>query len=123
MSRGPKSLATMRFWLTQIEAGLSYMTDSNHGWKIARWLDGRAVNLTHGDELRLNRNLSCMNRSTGVEETKILKARFVKMLLHAPSHYILMENGLGKTVVTHAGIRDRYIGKTSPYPIFVVMVK
>ena len=113
MSRGPKSLATMRFWLTQIEAGLSYMTDSNHGWKIARWLEGHAVNLTHGDEL-VEQEFKLYEQEHGVEETKNVKARFVKMLLNAPSHYILVENGLGKTIVTHAGIRDHYIGKTSP---------
>ncbi|MFC5540348.1 hypothetical protein ACFPOH_00875 [Ureibacillus suwonensis] len=48
MSRGPKSIETMVFFLKHRH--LMYMIDSNHGWKIARWLDGRKVQLKHGDE-------------------------------------------------------------------------
>ncbi|MCT6923782.1 polynucleotide kinase-phosphatase [Metasolibacillus sp.] len=112
MSRGPKSLATMQFWLKQIEAGLSFMTDSNHGWKIARWLEGRAVQLSHGDEL-VEQEIQQFEIIHGIEETKALKERLAKMLLRAPSHYLIKENGIGKAVITHAGIRDRYIGKNS----------
>ena len=36
MSRGPKSFATLQFFYEHVEAGLAYMIDSNHGWKIAR---------------------------------------------------------------------------------------
>ncbi|WP_332645527.1 polynucleotide kinase-phosphatase [Lysinibacillus sp. 54212] len=112
MSRGPKSLETMEFWLKQIEAGLSFMTDSNHGWKIGRWLEGRSVQLAHGDEL-VQQEFLQYEQMHGAETTNDLKLRLSKMLYNAPSHYILMENGIGKVVVTHAGIRDRYIGKTS----------
>ncbi|WP_042477288.1 AAA family ATPase [Bacillus ndiopicus] len=113
MSRGPKSLATMQFWLKQIEAGLSFMTDSNHGWKIARWLEGRDVQLSHGDEL-VEQEMQQFETTHGIDELTTLKERLAKMLLNAPSHYIITENGIGKAVVTHAGIRDRYIGKNSP---------
>ncbi|WP_107840840.1 polynucleotide kinase-phosphatase [Metasolibacillus meyeri] len=112
MSRGPKSLATMQFWLKQIEAGLGYMTDSNHGWKIARWLEGKNVQLAHGDEL-VEQEMQQFEIEYGVEKTTALKQHLAQMLLQAPSHYIITENGIGKAVVTHAGIRDRYIGKNS----------
>lgn len=112
MSRGPKSIDTMQFWLNQIEAGLSYMTDSNHGWKIARWLDGKNVSLSHGDEL-VEQEFTEYAKVYGKEAAKSLKERFANMLLKAPSHYILTKNNITKAVVTHAGIKDHYIGKES----------
>ena len=112
MSRGPKSIATMDFFDRHIERGLAYMTDSNHGWKIARWLDGRKVTLHHGDEL-VEAELNAYEEDYGAEKTKALKARLAKCLLAAPSHYLLVNNGISSAVVTHAGIRDRYIGKQS----------
>ncbi|MFJ8458399.1 polynucleotide kinase-phosphatase [Lysinibacillus xylanilyticus] len=112
MSRGPKSIETMAFFERHIERGLAYMTDSNHGWKIARWLDGRKVTLHHGDEL-VEAEFIDYENVYGVEQTKEFKARLAKCLLAAPSHYILMNNGISSAVVTHAGIRDRYIGKQS----------
>lgn len=112
MSRGPKSIETMQFWLNQNEAGLSYMTDSNHGWKIARWLDGKNVSLNHGDEL-VEQEFTEYAKVHGEEAVKTLKEQFASMLLKAPSHYILTKNNIPKAVVTHAGIKDHYIGKES----------
>ena len=112
MSRGPKSIETMLFWLRQIEAGLSYMTDSNHGWKIARWLKGQNVSLQHGDE-KIAEEFEQYEQIYGQEATEVLKDRFADMLLSAPSHYILTKNNVRKVVVTHAGILDHYIGKES----------
>ena len=112
MSRGPKSIETMDFIERHILRGLAYMTDSNHGWKIARWLDGRHVSLQHGDELVEAEFLDYEN-TYGAEQTAALKARLAKCLLSAPSHYVLVNNGLASAVVTHAGIRDHYIGKQS----------
>ncbi len=112
MSRGPKSLETMLFWLRQIEAGESFMIDSNHGWKIARWLQGQKVTLQHGDEL-VAQEFEQYEKEYGMEEAEALKKRFADMLLAAPSHYILARNNIRKAVVAHAGILDRYIGKES----------
>lgn len=112
MSRGPKSIATMQFWLKQTEANLSFMTDSNHGWKIARWLRGQQVTLNHGDEL-VEQEFIAYEQSHSAEETTDLKKRFAHMLLNAPSHYILTQNDRTKAIVTHAGIKDHYISKQS----------
>lgn len=112
MSRGPKSIETMQFWLKQIDAGLSYMTDSNHGWKIARWLGGKNVELHHGDEY-VEQEFAEYAKTHGLEAAEELKARLASMLLKAPSHYILTKNNITKAVVTHAGIKDHYIGKQS----------
>lgn len=112
MSRGPKSLATMEFFLRHVNAGFAYMIDSNHGWKIARWLDGRNVNLNHGDEL-VEEEFKYYLEQYGEERTMELKQQLKQLLLKAPSHYILTKNSVPTAVCVHAGIRDEFIGKQS----------
>ena len=40
----------LQFFQKHVAAGHAYMIDSNHGWKIARWLEGKNVKMAHGDE-------------------------------------------------------------------------
>ncbi len=110
MSRGPQSIKCMEFFLKHIRAGIAYMTDSNHGWKIARWLDGRKVQLKHGDEL-VEQEFLEYEKQNGKNKTRELKQQLKHLLMNAPSHYILKENDKEKLVCTHAGIKDEYIGK------------
>lgn len=110
MSRGPKSIICMEFFLKHVQAGLAYMTDSNHGWKIARWLDGRKVQLKHGDEL-VEQEFLQYEKKYGSKKTKELKSKLQQLLMDAPSHYILQVNNEEIIVCTHAGIKDEYIGK------------
>lgn len=110
MSRGPQSIACMEFFLTHVKAGLAFMTDSNHGWKIARWLDGRKVQLKHGDEL-VEQEFLNYEQLNGPKKTKELKRELKQLLMDAPSHYILHENNENKIVCTHAGIKEEYIGR------------
>jgi polynucleotide kinase-phosphatase len=113
MSRGPKSLESMQFFLRHVNNGLAYMIDSNHGWKIARWLDGRKVTLNHGDEF-VKEELKKFQEQYGEERTiEIIKKELKKFLLDAPSHYVLTRNGVPTLVCTHAGIKDEFIGKQS----------
>lgn len=113
MSRGPRSLDSLLFFEAHIKAGLAYMIDSNHGWKIARWLDGRKVTLAHGDELVEEEFLE-YERQHGSLATNRLKERIKNMLLDAPSHYVIRDQGSPMAVAVHAGIRDDYIGNHSP---------
>lgn len=112
MSRGPRSLDAMLFFEAHIHAGLAYMIDSNHGWKIARWLDGRKVTLAHGDE-NVEEEFIEYEKQHGKEETRELKERMKKLLLDAPSHYIIEEQGVPLAVAVHAGIHDSFIGRHS----------
>jgi polynucleotide kinase-phosphatase len=112
MSRGPKSLASMEFFYQHIQAGLAYMIDSNHGWKIARWLDGRKVKMQHGDE-ELVAEFDRFEAENGAEQTNECKDAYRQMLLQAPSHYVIRNNGTDIAVVVHAGIKDKFIGKHS----------
>ncbi|MGE6258149.1 polynucleotide kinase-phosphatase [Heyndrickxia sporothermodurans] len=113
MSRGPHSLETMIFFLNHVKQGLAYMIDSNHGWKIARWLDGRTVTLSHGDE-KVADEFTRFEEENGSEMSVSLKAELKDLLLNAPSHYVFTKNGLPVLVCTHAGIKDEFIGRQSP---------
>lgn len=112
MSRGPESLKTMLFFVRHIEHGLSLMIDSNHGWKIARWLEGRKVSLGHGDE-KVAQELEEYEAQNGPERTADLKAVLKDFLLKSPSHYVITKNGVPTLVCAHAGIKDEFIGKQS----------
>lgn len=113
MSRGPRSLDTMLLFEAHIHAGLAYMIDSNHGWKIARWLDGRPVTLAHGDEM-VEKEFNEYANTHGKDKTRSLKMRMKSMLMNAPSHYVIVENKKHIAVAVHAGIKDHYIGQDSP---------
>lgn len=111
-SRGPESLKCLLFWQQHCFAGLAYMVDSNHGWKIARYLDGRDVTLSHGDE-RVEAELLQLEQEQGSEEAKRVWESLKHFLLNAPSHLVFTRNGVRQVVVAHAGIRDHFIGKQS----------
>lgn len=112
MSRGPASLETMLFFLKHVKNGRALMIDSNHGWKIARWLDGRQVVLSHGDE-RVEEEFLKYEEREGTDKANELKRQLKEFLLEAPSHYVFKKNGVPTLVCAHAGIRDAFIGKQS----------
>ncbi|PSL40943.1 polynucleotide 3'-phosphatase /polynucleotide 5'-hydroxyl-kinase /polynucleotide 2',3'-cyclic phosphate phosphodiesterase [Planomicrobium soli] len=112
MSRGPASLETMRFFQRHINQELAYMVDSNHGWKIARWLDGRNVVLSHGDE-KVEAEFLSFENEAGSEPALQLKGELKEILLQAPSHLVFTANGVPVLVCAHAGIKDEFIGKQS----------
>ncbi|MDN4617360.1 polynucleotide kinase-phosphatase [Paenibacillus sp. PsM32] len=112
MSRGPKSLETMIFWQKHLDADLAWMVDSNHGWKIARYLEGRQVTMNHGDE-QIIEAFQQYEAEHGEEATLSLKEKLKQMLLSTPSHLVFTQQGVQRVVVTHAGIRDDFIGKNS----------
>jgi polynucleotide kinase-phosphatase len=113
MSRGPRSIETLQFFQKHVTAGIAYMIDSNHGWKIARWLDGKNVQLAHGDE-NVKAEFDEYENKFGIEESERLKEQIRDLLLEAKSHYIIQKNGVNVAVAVHAGIKDHYIGKQSP---------
>lgn len=112
MSRGPESLKTMMFFYQHVQKGLALMVDSNHGWKIARWLDGRQVVLSHGDE-KVEEEFRVYEQKVGIEKLQEIKQQLKDFLLNAPSHYVFQKNGVPVVIVTHAGIKDEFIGKQS----------
>lgn len=112
LGRGPKSIECLNLFMSHVEKGLAYMIDSNHGWKIARWLMGRKVELAHGDEF-VALEFEHYEKVNGKVATELFKERVKNFLLAAPSNLVFSNNGVGVIVATHAGIRDNYIGKQS----------
>ncbi|MEH7254261.1 polynucleotide kinase-phosphatase [Neobacillus niacini] len=112
MSRGPRSIETLQFFQKHVAAGLAYMIDSNHGWKIARWLEGKNVKMAHGDE-NVAAEFEEYEKDYGTEAATVLKEQIKELLLEAKSHYIIRKNGINAVVAVHAGIKDHYIGKQS----------
>ncbi|MEK4062718.1 MULTISPECIES: polynucleotide kinase-phosphatase [unclassified Paenibacillus] len=112
MSRGPNSLDALRFWKRHSDAGISRMVDSNHGWKIARYLGGRKVTLSHGDE-KFAAELERYALAEGEAAASKLREELKQFLLSAPSHLVYGRGGIRRVVVAHAGIRDEYIGRQS----------
>ncbi|WP_019123842.1 hypothetical protein [Brevibacillus massiliensis] len=112
-SRGPDSISMLQFFIRHVEAGLAEMVDSNHGWKIARWLDGRRVNLAHGDE-KVEAEFRAYSQQYGAAKADSLREASRRLLFSAPSHLLLKRNGKVQAVAVHAGIRDEYIGKDGP---------
>ncbi|MFY0545143.1 metallophosphoesterase [Brevibacillus sp. H7] len=112
-SRGPQSLVLLQFFIRHLEAGLAEMVDSNHGWKIARWLDGRPVTLAHGDE-KVEEEFRMYEREYGAKKATELKEQSRRLLFSSPSHMRIIWKDKLEVVAVHAGIRDDYIGKDSP---------
>ncbi len=112
-SRGPKSILMLQFFVRHIEAGLAEMVDSNHGWKIARWLDGRPVTLAHGDE-KVEAEFRLYEQEHGIRKAAELKEKSRILLFSSPSHMMIRRSSKVEAVAVHAGIRDDYIGRESP---------
>ncbi|MGC5325840.1 metallophosphoesterase [Brevibacillus sp. SYSU BS000544] len=111
-SRGPFSIKMLQFFISHIQAGLAEMVDSNHGWKIARWLDGRRVTLAHGDE-KVEEEFNRYEKEYGTKRAVELKEKSRVLLLGSPSHMQILRHGKLEAVAVHAGIRDDYIGRDS----------
>jgi polynucleotide kinase-phosphatase len=106
------SIAMMVSMKEHVEANLAYAVDSNHNYKIWRWLEGRNVTLAHGDE-KVEEEFEAFAQEFGEEKTLLLKKELAAFLKSLPSHVIIEDRGFHRAVVTHAGIKDDMIGKFS----------
>lgn len=99
--RGPKNMEVLRLAMKMVNGGTALAVPGNHDVKLARYLFGKNVQLTHG----LDRTVDEIDRESDEfkEETKT----FLDSLV---SHYVL-DNG--RLVVAHAGLKEEYIGRGS----------
>ncbi|WP_314172086.1 polynucleotide kinase-phosphatase [Streptomyces winkii] len=101
VDRGPDSPGVLRLVMGMTEAGNALCVPGNHENKFGRHLKGRKVQLTHG----LAETVAQMEGES--EEFRARVAAFVDSLV---SHYVLDGGGL---VVCHAGLIEKYHGRTS----------
>jgi polynucleotide kinase-phosphatase len=101
VDRGPDSPGVLRLVMGMVAAGTAICVPGNHEQKLARKLNGRNVQLTHG----LPETLAQLESESAefVGEVKT----FIEGLV---SHYVL--DG-GKLVVAHAGLKESYQGRAS----------
>lgn len=106
------SIAMAVMMMKQVKAGEAYAVDSNHNYKLWRYLEGRNVQMTNGDELVVE-EFEKFKEEYGEEKTAELKQELHKFLKWLPSHLIIEDQGIRRAVVVHAGIKDDMIGKNS----------
>ncbi|BCY05011.1 polynucleotide kinase-phosphatase [Actinoplanes sp. L3-i22] len=101
VDRGPDSPGVLRLVMGMVAAGHAICVPGNHEQKLARKLNGRNVQLTHG----LPETLAQLEAEPA-EFVGEVRA-FIEGLV---SHYVLDD---GKLVVAHAGLKEAYQGRTS----------
>jgi len=101
VDRGPDSPGVLRLVMGMVAAGTALCVPGNHEQKLARKLNGRDVQLTHG----LPETLSQLEREPADFAAEV--RTFIEGLV---SHYVL--DG-GKLVVAHAGLKEAYQGRAS----------
>ncbi|MDT0568814.1 polynucleotide kinase-phosphatase [Streptomyces sp. DSM 3412] len=101
VDRGPDSPAVLRRVMSMVGSGNALCVPGNHENKYGRYLKGRNVQHTHG----LAETIAQMEDES--EEFKQEVRQFIDGLV---SHYVL--DG-GKLVVCHAGLPEKYHGRTS----------
>ncbi|GAA2245717.1 hypothetical protein GCM10010232_36020 [Streptomyces amakusaensis] len=101
VDRGPDSPGVLRRVMSMAAAGNALCVMGNHEDKLGRHLAGRKVRLTHG----LAETVEQLER-----EDEAFRERVREFIGGLVSHYVL--DG-GKLVVCHAGLPEKYHGRTS----------
>ncbi|GGQ00041.1 polynucleotide kinase-phosphatase [Streptomyces roseolilacinus] len=101
VDRGPDSPGVLRRVMGMVESGDALCVPGNHENKLGRWLSGRDVRRTHG----LAETIEQLEREDDAFRQRVRE--FVDGLV---SHYVL--DG-GRLVVCHAGLPEKYHGRTS----------
>nr|WP_145486680.1 MULTISPECIES: polynucleotide kinase-phosphatase [Streptomyces] len=101
VDRGPDSPGVLRRVMSMVESGHALCVPGNHENKYGRHLKGRDVQHTHG----LAETIAQMEG-----ESEEFRARVRTFLDGLVSHYVL--DG-GRLVVCHAGLPEKYHGRTS----------
>ncbi|MFE0104704.1 polynucleotide kinase-phosphatase [Streptomyces sp. NPDC059009] len=101
VDRGPDTPGVLRRVMSMVDAGTALCVPGNHENKLGRHLKGKKVQPTHG--------LAETIEQLGGESAEFLGQvrKFVDGLV---SHYVLDE---GRLVVCHAGLPEKYHGRTS----------
>ncbi|KOG88616.1 metallophosphoesterase, partial [Streptomyces varsoviensis] len=101
VDRGPDSPGVLRLVMGMVAAGHALCVPGNHENKLGRYLKGRKVQHTHG----LAETVEQLEKE---DDTFVAEVRaFIDSLV---SHYVLDGGGL---VVCHAGLPEKYHGRTS----------
>ena len=101
VDRGPDTPGVLRLAMGMVRAGDALCVSGNHEAKLLRALDGRQVQVSHG----LGETLAQL-----AEETDAFRAEVRTFVDGLIGHYVFDDKRL---VVSHAGLIERYQGRTS----------
>ncbi|MFD0166071.1 polynucleotide kinase-phosphatase [Streptomyces decoyicus] len=101
VDRGPDSPGVLRLVMGMVGAGHALCVPGNHENKLGRYLKGRKVQHTHG----LAETIEQLDKEDAGFRAEV--GEFIDGLV---SHYVLDGGGL---VVCHAGLPEKYHGRTS----------
>ncbi|WP_405889932.1 polynucleotide kinase-phosphatase [Streptomyces sp. NBC_00133] len=101
VDRGPDSPGVLRRVMSMVASGNALCVPGNHENKLGRWLKGRNVQHSHG----LAETIEQLEKEDDAFREQVRE--FIDSLV---SHYVL--DG-GKLVVCHAGLPEKYHGRTS----------
>ncbi|MFH8683151.1 polynucleotide kinase-phosphatase [Streptomyces lydicus] len=101
VDRGPDSPGVLRLVMGMVGAGHALCVPGNHENKLGRYLKGRKVQPTHG----LAETIEQLD-----QEDEAFRAEVGAFIQGLVSHYVLDGGGL---VVCHAGLPEKYHGRTS----------
>lgn len=105
--RGPASLKVIEIvWKLVIEEKKAFYTPGNHCNKLYRYFLGNKVQKTHGLETTAA-EFAALNK----KDQQQIRSCFMELYEKAPLYLVLDE---GKLVISHAGIKEKYIGQTGP---------
>lgn len=99
--RGPKNVEVLRLVMKMVKSGNALAVPGNHDVKLVKYLLGKSVQLTHG----LDKTVEELEKQD--EQFRNDVREFLDGLV---SHYVLDD---GKLVVSHAGLKQEYIGRGS----------
>jgi protein phosphatase len=104
--RGPESLKVAEIvWSLVIQQKLAYYVPGNHCNKLYRYLLGNKVQEKHGLETTVAEFLSLSS-----EDQHSFRTKFLELYDTSPLYQVLDNK---KLIISHAGIREDYIGKNN----------
>lgn len=101
VDRGPDSVGVLRLVMNMVNAGHALCVPGNHDEKLKRYLLGKRVTLRHGLE----------KTAEQLEHTYEDFKKEVRLFLEKLVSHYLLDNG--QVVVAHAGLIEKYHGRTS----------
>ena len=99
--RGNRNADVLRIVMDMVKTGNAFAVPGNHDVKLLKYLRGKSISMTHG----IDKTIAELENAG--EDFKKEVENFIDSLV---SHYVFDD---GKLIITHAGLKQEYIGRAS----------